>query len=71
MAPCVSRELKPIERARAHGMAIAGMSYNVIAAEKAWAAVGEDYLWKLMESMPKRCWDVIRARGYYTKILSG
>ncbi len=52
-------------------MAIAGMSYNVIAAEKAWAAVGEDYLWKLMESMPKRCWDVIRARGYYTKILSG
>ncbi len=39
----------------------------VEAVQLAWDAVGEDYLWNLMKSMPRRVQDVIKAQGGYTK----
>ncbi len=39
----------------------------VEAVEAAWAAVGEDYLKILLESMPRRVEAVIKAQGGYTK----
>ncbi len=41
--------------------------YIVEAVEAAWKAVGEDYLWTLMESMPRRVQVVLKAKGGYTK----
>ncbi len=38
----------------------------VEAVEEAWKAVRDDYLWKFMESMPKRVQAVLKARGGYT-----
>lgn len=71
--PSQSPDLNPIENmwefvdGKIRDKNYSNLNDLFLALQKSWREISEDYINKLILSMPKRCASVIQEKGYYTK----